>query len=103
MILTLINSLDTFAYASSLVPIVSEDIGAIDGAMKVGYNWKKGPFEMMDSIGLEWLVEQMTLAEIEIPPFLALAAKNGSFYGIDGGEIFSWTQNAIAEAWQAAP
>ena len=79
--------LDTFAYASSLVPTVSEDIGAIDGAMKVGYNWKKGPFEMMDSIGLEWLVEQMTLAEIEIPPFLALAAKNGSFYGIDGGEI----------------
>ena len=79
--------LDTFAYASSLVPTVSEDIGAIDGAMKVGYNWKKGPFEMMDSIGLEWLVEQMTSAGIEIPTFLALAAKQGSFYGMDGGEI----------------
>jgi 3-hydroxyacyl-CoA dehydrogenase len=44
--------LDTFAYAASLVPTVSEDIHAIDDAMKVGYNWKKGPFEMMDSVGL---------------------------------------------------
>ena len=79
--------LDTFAYAASLVPDVSEDIGAIDGAMRVGYNWKKGPFEMMDSIGLEWLVEQMDSAGIEIPSFLALAAEKGSFYGLDGGEI----------------
>lgn len=79
--------LDTFAYAASLVPDVSEDIGAIDGAMRVGYNWKKGPFEMMDSIGLEWLVGEMVSAEIEIPSFLALAAERGSFYGLEGGEI----------------
>ena len=78
--------LDTFAYAASLVPTVSEDIAAIDGAMRVGYNWKKGPFEMMDSIGLKWLVEQMELADIDIPDFITLAAKKGSFYGIEGGE-----------------
>ena len=79
--------LDTFAYAASLVPEVSEDIAAIDGAMRVGYNWKKGPFEMMDSIGLEWLVGEMVSAGIEIPSFLALAAERGSFYGQEGGEI----------------
>ena len=79
--------LDTFAYAASLVPEVSEDLAAIDGAMRVGYNWKKGPFEMMDSIGLEWLVGEMVSAGIEIPSFLALAAERGSFYGQEGGEI----------------
>ena len=79
--------LDTFAYAASLVPEVSEDLAAIDGAMRVGYNWKKGPFEMMDSIGLEWLVGEMVSAGIEIPSFLALAAVRGSFYGQEGGEI----------------
>lgn len=79
--------LDTFAYAASLVPDVSEDIGAIDGAMKVGYNWKKGPFEMMDSIGLDWLVEQMETVGIEIPGYLTLAAEKGSFYGLEEGEI----------------
>jgi hypothetical protein len=32
-----------------------------------------------------------------------IAAESSEVIGIDGGEIFSWTQNAIAEAWQAAP
>ena len=32
--------LDTFVYAAKLIPSVSQDISAIDGAMKVGYNWK---------------------------------------------------------------
>ena len=79
--------LDTFAYAASLVPTVSEDIHAIDDAMKVGYNWKKGPFEMMDSIGLDWLVKEMKSANIVIPTFLSLAAEHGSFYGIEQAEI----------------
>jgi len=38
--------LDTFCYAANLVPEVTEDISNIDGAMRVGYNWKLGPFEM---------------------------------------------------------
>ncbi len=79
--------LDTFAYAASLVPAVSEDIHAIDDAMKVGYNWKKGPFEMMDSVGIDWLVTEMEAANIAIPAFLSLAAEHGSFYGIKEGEI----------------
>ena len=79
--------LDTFAYAASLVPTVSEDIHAIDDAMKVGYNWKKGPFEMMDSVGIDWLVTEMEAANIVIPAFLSLAAEHGSFYGIKEGEI----------------
>jgi len=79
--------LDTFAYAASLVPTVSEDIHAIDDAVKVGYNWKKGPFEMMDSVGIDWLVTEMEAANIVIPAFLSLAAEHGSFYGIKEGEI----------------
>ena len=79
--------LDTFAYAASLVPSVSEDIDAIDSAMKVGYSWKKGPFEMMDSIGLDWIVREMKTANIAIPTFLSLAAEQGSFYGVEESEI----------------
>ena len=46
--------LDSLSY-SHIVPDVSDDIYSIDGAMKVGYNWKAGPFEMMDSIVLNQL------------------------------------------------
>ena len=79
--------LDSLSYAAYIVPEVSEDIYAIDGAMKVGYNWKKGPFEMMDAIGPKSMVNRLKDSNKSVPPFLALAAEKGMFYGIDSGEI----------------
>ena len=79
--------LDSLSYAAQIVPEVSNDIYAIDGAMKVGYNWKKGPFEMMDSIGVQSMVERLLESGREVPHFLSLAAKKGSFYNIKDGEI----------------
>ena len=85
--------LDSLSYAAYIVPEVSEDIYAIDGAMKVGYNWKKGPFEMMDAIGPKSMVNRLNDSNKSIPPFLALAAEKGMFYGIDSGEITRLSPN----------
>lgn len=79
--------LDSLSYAAHIVPDVSDDIYSIDGAMKVGYNWKAGPFEMMDSIGVESMVERLESSGREVPSFLSLAAERGSFYGMQDGEI----------------
>jgi len=79
--------LDTFVYAASLVPMVSSDIADIDGAMKIGYNWKKGPFEMMDSIGVEQVVARLITAGKPVPELLNHAVSAGGFYVIDDGEI----------------
>ena len=78
--------LDTFAYAASLVPVVSADIASIDGAMQVGYNWKKGPFQMMDELGLDWLITELEALDKDVPDFLRLAAENGGFHGTLEGE-----------------
>ena len=85
--------LDSLSYAAYIVPEVSEDIYAIDGAMKVGYNWKKGPFEMMDAIGPISMVNRLKDSNKSVPPFLALAAEKGMFYGIDSGEITRLSPN----------
>ena len=74
--------LDTLSYAAHIVPDVSDDIHSIDTAMKIGYNWKKGPFEMMDSIGVVSMVERLEASGRGVPPMLAEAAKKGSFYEI---------------------
>ena len=79
--------LDTLAYAAFIVPDVSDDIYSIDGAMKVGYNWKKGPFEMMDSIGVPSMVKRLQDTGREVPKFLSQAQEKGSFYSIEDGEI----------------
>ena len=39
------------AYAAELVPEIADDIAAVDSAMRLGYNWKYGPFELIDRIG----------------------------------------------------
>ncbi len=72
--------LDTLSYAAHIVPEASEDIHSIDTAMKVGYNWKKGPFEMMDSIGVTSMVERLKASGRGVPMMLIEAAKKGSFY-----------------------
>ena len=66
---------------------MSDDIYSIDGAMKVGYNWKKGPFEMMDSIGVSSMAERLEATGRNVPEMLVKAVERGSFYAIEDGEI----------------
>ncbi len=79
--------LDSLAYAAHLVPDVTDDVHSIDSAMKAGFNWKRGPFEMMDSIGTASMVERLEASGRSVPPFLTTAADNGGFYSIEDGEI----------------
>ena len=45
-------------YASSLIPNVTKDYNNIDEAMRLGFNWKRGPFEMLDELGVKFFVEK---------------------------------------------
>jgi len=45
-------------YASSLIPNVTKDYNNIDEAMRLGFNWTKGPFEMLEELGVKFFVEK---------------------------------------------
>ncbi|MGB1447155.1 MAG: 3-hydroxyacyl-CoA dehydrogenase NAD-binding domain-containing protein, partial [Arenicellales bacterium] len=49
----------TLSYAASLVPEIADDIHAVDEAMKNGYAWKWGPFELIDKLGARWFAERL--------------------------------------------
>lgn len=66
-------------YCANLVPEISNDISAIDRAMKLGYNWKYGPFELLDKIGVDWFIKKLETENLPVPALLA-AAKGKSFY-----------------------
>ncbi len=70
----------TLAYAIGLVPEVAEDIEAADRAMRLGYNWKYGPFELVDRIGPLNLISLLQGLGIVVPPLLQTAAAGGGFY-----------------------
>ena len=74
------------AYAASLVPEIADDIPAVDEAMRLGYAWKRGPFELMDMLGTDWLAGAVQAAGLPVPPLLELA-KGRSFYRVDAGRL----------------
>jgi 3-hydroxyacyl-CoA dehydrogenase len=42
-----------FAYVSNRIPEISDELYKIDDAMKAGFGWENGPFEIWDAIGLK--------------------------------------------------
>lgn len=75
----------TLAYAASLVPSAAADVVAIDDAMKLGYNWKAGPFEMIDTLGARYLAERLEAEGQPVPEILKLAGEH-TFYRIEDGK-----------------
>jgi 3-hydroxyacyl-CoA dehydrogenase len=76
----------TLAYAAGLVPEIADDVVAVDDAMKLGYNWKYGPFELIDQLGADWLAGEIRAAGQPVPPLLETAAGR-SFYRVEGGRL----------------
>jgi 3-hydroxyacyl-CoA dehydrogenase len=76
----------TLAYAASLLGTIADTVVDIDDAMKLGYNWKKGPFEMMDDLGPAWFKEKLIAENIDVPEILNVIGDQ-SFYKIEDGQI----------------
>jgi len=73
------------SYAASLVPEIADDCVAVDQAMRLGYNWKYGPFELIDQLGTDWFRKRLEDDDQQVPDLLALA--NGrAFYQTLGGK-----------------
>ena len=74
----------TLSYAAQLVGEIADAVHDIDEGMKLGYNWKKGPFEMMDDLGPAWFAQQLQDAGIAVPEMLSKVG-DGTFYRIEDG------------------
>lgn len=75
------------SYAASLVPQIADDIVAVDAGMRLGFNWKFGPFELIDKLGAGWFAEKLKASGKPVPEFLQKAAAQ-SFYKVDNGQLF---------------
>jgi 3-hydroxyacyl-CoA dehydrogenase len=77
---------DLWTYSANRVPEISDSIVEIDRAMKLGFNWEMGPFELWDAAGVEATVSRM---KKEGRPIAAnvdtlLASGKKSWYSDDG-------------------
>ncbi len=78
--------LDTLGYAAALVPAIAGTVDAVDTAMRLGYAWKWGPFELIDRVGPAWLARALRDAGRPVPPLLERVGE-GRFYRVEGGRL----------------
>jgi 3-hydroxyacyl-CoA dehydrogenase len=84
-------------YAGRRVPEISDHIVDVDRAMRWGFAWELGPFEIVDAIGLKAFAEQIRKEGRSLPAVFekALAAGRNSFYESHKGEdcVFDLASN----------
>ena len=69
-------------YAANRIPEISDDIVSIDNAIKWGFNWELGPFELWDSLAPEVIVKRLESERKVIPKIVEtiIQTPNKSFY-----------------------
>jgi 3-hydroxyacyl-CoA dehydrogenase len=76
-----------FSYVSFRIPEISDEIYKVDDAMRAGFGWGQGPFEVWDTIGLEAAAGAMKAAGVKYASWVdeMLASGNKSFYKLENG------------------
>ncbi|MFA5041237.1 MAG: 3-hydroxyacyl-CoA dehydrogenase/enoyl-CoA hydratase family protein [Bdellovibrionales bacterium] len=82
------NVLSRFlAYAAEHAPQIADDIAAVDAAICLGFNWRWGPFELIDKLGAKWLADKLKVEGRAVPELLQKAADCCSFYRVRNGNM----------------
>jgi len=78
---------DLFAYVSHRMGEITDAIYKIDDAMKAGFGWEHGPFEIWDAVGLQKGIELVKKQNLQLPNWIEeLAASQSSFYKVVEGK-----------------
>ena len=79
-----------FAYVSNRIPEISEELYKIDDAMKAGFGWEHGPFQIWDAISVEKGIEVMKSEGLDPASWVneMLSSGNKSFYTVKEGAAY---------------
>ncbi len=80
----------TLVYSAALTGEIADSITAVDQAMKWGFGWSEGPFEMWDSIGVKASVQKLEAGGWQIADWVKEMLDKGheSFYLRENGKTF---------------
>ncbi|QXP79528.1 MULTISPECIES: 3-hydroxyacyl-CoA dehydrogenase/enoyl-CoA hydratase family protein [Winogradskyella] len=81
-----------FAYVSNRIPEISDDLYKIDDAMKAGFGWEHGPFQIWDAIGVQKGIKMMQAEGLEPNAWVTemLASGSDSFYTVKDGATYAY-------------
>jgi 3-hydroxyacyl-CoA dehydrogenase len=79
-----------FSYVSNRIPEITDELYKIDDAMKAGFGWENGPFEIWDAIGVAKGIEMIKDEGLVAPSWVSemLASGSSTFYSIKEGASY---------------
>ncbi|MBT8317141.1 MAG: 3-hydroxyacyl-CoA dehydrogenase/enoyl-CoA hydratase family protein [Lutibacter sp.] len=82
-----------FGYVQNRIPEISDELYRLDDAMKAGFGWEHGPFEIWDAIGIEKGIELMQAENIPVANWVTvmLEAGNKNFYAVKDGAKYYYS------------
>lgn len=94
---------DTLIYTASRIPEIADDIVNVDNAMRWGFNWDLGPFELLDAIGLKETVERIKKDGLQVPALFTQVLEKGEgvFYKNKEGRRYYF--DLKSNSYQAVP
>jgi len=80
----------TLLYSAELLGEIADDLVAIDQAMKWGFGWELGPFELWDAIGVKKSIHKMKEKGLEIPNWVLNMIEQGheTFYKQENNQVY---------------
>ncbi len=77
---------ETMLYSARRVPEICDDLVSVDRALRWGFNWELGPFELWDALGVRATVERLEEEGREVPALVEALLSGGqdSFYSVAG-------------------
>lgn len=101
----------SLGYAATVLEEIADDVMAVDSAMREGFSWKFGPFELLDQMGVALVIERFQTEGRPVPELFrrVIDLGDGRFYrdGERGQEYFGLDGQyhrveEAPDAWQVA-
>lgn len=92
-----------FAYVQNRIPEITDELYKIDDAMRAGFGWEQGPFEIWDAIGVKKGAELMKEADYEVASWVEeiISAGHDSFYTVKEGA--TWYYDISTKEYRKKP
>jgi 3-hydroxyacyl-CoA dehydrogenase len=95
---------ETCLYAARRIPEIADRIVDVDRAMRWGFGWELGPFEIWDALGVERMAQALEAQGKALPPLVTSLLSSGrkSFYQVEDGQLtyFDLATKSTARATQ---
>lgn len=77
---------NVIGYSAALVPEIADSVADVDAAMRLGYAWKRGPFELADGLGPAYVAGRLRNEGRDVPALLDRVG-DGTFYRVADGRL----------------